>query len=1175
MLKHSDFVHLHLHTEFSLLDGMMRVPALSEERALEKAKVFNKAVEFKMPALAITDHGNLFGALHFYEQAIAHGIKPIIGCEVYVAPASRLDKNRRPDQEVSHHLILLCQNEKGYRNLCKLVTAGYLEGFYYKPRIDQELLEKHHEGLIAMSACLKGEIPSLLLLGKDDFARERASFYRELFGDQRFYIELQENGLPEQARVNKKLVALAKELEIPLVATNDCHYLNPEDFRAHDLLLCIQTGKTINDENRLRMRTDKLYFRSPDEMKSLFAELPEAILNTVEIAERCNIKFEFQSLHFPRFQIPDGETLEDRLEGEARSGFDARCKILAQADPEFSSKEKGYTERFDYELNIIKQMGFPSYFLIVADFINYARSHDIPVGPGRGSAAGSLVAYSLGITDIDPLAYGLIFERFLNPERREMPDIDVDFCKERRDEVIRYVSERYGGSRRVVQLITFNKMQARAVIRDAGRALDIPYGDVDRIAKLVPEQLHISLEDAFRQESRFEKMRREDPRVDELLNAAVALEGLNRHAGTHASGIVISDQDITEYMPLFKGAKDDDPVITQFDMDAVQKTGMVKFDILGLGTLTMMKDAVRLIKKNRGEDVDLARIPLNDPEIYQLLGRGETAGIFQLEGTGMSDLLVRLKPDRIEELIAQVALFRPGPLGSKMVDDFIDRKHGRKPIKYPLPQLEEILKETYGVILYQEQVMQIAARLASYTMGEADKFRKAMGKKEHEVMEAERETFTSRCIKNKIDPKKAEQIFDLISEFAGYGFNKSHSAAYAIIAAKTAYLKAHYPVEFLAALLSSKLGEKTEEIVRYLSEGERLGIEIIPPHINTSDFRFTADGDKIIYGLGAVKNVGKSAVEAIMEARKESGQFKSLFEFCDRVDLRRVNRRALESLIKAGALDGILANRAQMMAVLDQAMEEGQARQRTRETGQTSMFDLLAENSPGAQTDASRLPPLEEWPKPEILSAEKEVLGFYLTGHPLARHEKSMRNIGLVESIQLPLLSPGREIMIGGLVTAFKEKLTRKKERMATITLSDLSGSVEVVVFPKLFAEAAGHLKAPELPLIIQGRLEHNEDQVKVLASEVFPLDEAFSRIPLVLHLAMKSTSSSPERLRELKELFRHHQGPTRVVIHIMIPERTETVISLPNSMRVRPDTALIEELEKMFGQGSASIRNI
>jgi DNA polymerase-3 subunit alpha len=1175
MLKHSDFVHLHLHTEFSLLDGMMRVPPLSEEKALEKARVFNKAVEFKMPALAMTDHGNLFGALHFYEQAIAHGIKPIIGCEVYVAPTSRLDKSRRPDQEVSHHLILLCQNEKGYRNLCKLVTAGYLEGFYYKPRIDQELLEKHNEGLIALSACLKGELPSLLLLGKDELARKRAGFYRELFRDRRFYIELQENGIPEQARVNKKLVALAKELEVPVVATNDCHYLNPEDFRAHDLLLCIQTGKTVNDENRLRMRTDKLYFRSPDEMKSLFAEFPEAILNTVEVAERCNIKFDFQSLHFPRFQIPAGETLDDQLEGDARSGFELRRKILAQADPEFSSREKSYIERFDYELNIIKQTGFASYFLIVADFINYARSHDIPVGPGRGSAAGSLVAYSLGITDIDPLAYGLIFERFLNPERREMPDIDVDFCKDRRDEVIRYVTERYGGSTRVVQLITFNKMLARAVIRDVGRALDIPYGEVDRIAKLVPEQLHISLEDAFRQEPRFEKLRREDPRVDELLNAAVALESLTRHAGTHAAGIVISDQDITGYMPLFKGAKEDDPVITQFDMDAVQKIGMVKFDLLGLRTLTMMEDAVKLIKKNRGRDVDLARIPLNDPEIYQLLGRGETAGIFQLESTGMSDLLVRLKPDRIEELIAQVALYRPGPLGSKMVDDFIDRKHRRKPIKYLLPQLEEILKETYGVILYQEQVMQIAARLASYTMGEADKFRKAMGKKEHEAMEAERDLFTSRCIKNKIDSQKAEQIFDLISEFAGYGFNKSHSTAYAVIAAKTAYLKAHYPVEFLAALLSSELGEKTEKIVRYLSEGERLGIEILPPHVNTSDFRFIADGDRIIYGLGAVKNVGKSAVEAILEARRDSGPFKSLFDFCDRVDLRRVNRRALESLIKAGALDGTLANRAQMMAVLDQAMEEGQARQRTREAGQTSMLDLFAENSPAEKKDAGRFPPLEEWPKSEILSAEKEVLGFYLTGHPLARHEKLMRSLGLLESIQLPLLSPGREVMIGGLVTALKEKFTRKKERMATIILSDLSGSVEVVVFPKVFADKAGHLKDPERPLIIQGRLEHNEDQVKVLAGEIFPLDEAFNRIPLVLHLTLEATDSSPERLNELKELFRHHQGPSRVMMHIVIPERTETVISLPDSMRVRPDPGLIEQLERMFGPGSASIRNI
>ncbi len=1174
MQKHADFVHLHLHTEFSLLDGMMRVPPLSDKKASEKASLFRKAAEYKMPALAMTDHGNLFGAVHFYDQATAHGIKPIIGCEVYVAPGSRFEKSKRPDQESSHHLVLLCQNDKGYVNLCKLVSAGYLEGFYYKPRIDLELLEQHHEGLIALSACLKGELPSLILMGKEELARERAAFYRDLFNDRSFYIELQENDIPEQTRVNRALIKLAQELDIPVVATNDCHYLNPEDHRAHDLLLCIQTGKTVNDENRLRMRTEKLYFRSPQEMKKLFSEIPGAVSGTVEVAERCNITFDFETLHFPHYRVEKGETLEQRLERDARAGFDARLEQLSKNDPGFASMEKDYRERFEYELNIIRQMGFSGYFLVVADFINYAKSNGVPVGPGRGSAAGSLVAYSLGITDIDPLEYGLIFERFLNPERREMPDIDVDFCKERRDEVIRYVTERYGGSSRVVQLITFNKMLARAVIRDVGRALDMPYGEVDRIAKLVPEQLHISLESAFRQEPRFDELRREDSRVDELLNAAVALEGLNRHAGTHAAGIVISDRDITEYMPLFKGSKEDDPVITQFDMEAVQKIGMVKFDLLGLRTLSMMEDAVDLIGKNRGVEVDLAEIPLDDPEIYGLLGRGETAGIFQLEGTGMSDVLVRLKPDRIEELIAQVALYRPGPLGSGMVDDFIDRKHGRKSIQYPHPDLEEILKETYGVIVYQEQVMEIAARLASYSMGEADKLRKAMGKKVPEVMEAERERFVSGSVDNGTPRQTAEQIFHLISEFAGYGFNKSHSTAYAIIAAKTAWLKAHYPVEFLAAILTSELGEKTEKIVRYLSECERLGIEILPPHVNSSDFRFTAQQDKIVYGLGAVKNVGQSAVEAVVEARKNDGPFGSLFDFCDRVDLHRVNRRAIESLVKAGALDGLEANRAQMISVLEQAMDEGQARQRTREAGQTSMLDMFKEGSKAESADAKRFPPLDEWPKSELLSAEKEVLGFYLTGHPLAKHEKTMRRLGLVESVQLALRTPGREVMVGGIVTNLRESQTKKRERMAFVTLSDIKGGVDVVVFPKVFAEGARYLKDAEKPVVIRGTLEHNEDNVKILANDIFPLEEAFNRIPLVLHLTLETPGLGAEQLKELKDLFRSHPGPSRVVIHIVIPERTETVISLPASFTVKPDSRLIEAIEDRFGPEVASVRN-
>jgi len=1166
MLKHSPFVHLHVHTEYSLLDG-----------ALQLDRLVKRAAEYRMPALAMTDHGNLFGAVQFYEVAAEAGLKPVVGCEVYVAPGSRFEKSKSEREEVAHHLVLLCQDYRGYQNLCRLLTSGYLEGFYYKPRIDSELLEKYNQGLIALTACLKGEIPSLLLAGKTSEARARAGWFKEIFNDGRLFLELQENGLPDQSRANRELLALGQALGIPIVATNDCHYLNPGDARAHEVLVCIQTGKTLHDENRMKMQTEQLYFRSAEEMQQLFADRPEAIHNTIAIAERCNLKFDLKTLHFPRFELPSGQTAEGYLTELAGQGFEARLSQLADEDPTFARREPEYRQRFAYELKVIQQTGFSGYFLIVADFINWARRQKIMVGPGRGSAAGSLVAYALGITDIDSLRYGLLFERFLNPERREMPDIDVDFDDDRREEVIRYVTEKYGGAERVAQIITFGKMRARAVIRDVGRVLGMPYGEVDQIAKLIPEQIKITLEEAFKQEPRFEEQRRQNPQVDELLNLAVALEGLNRHASTHASALVIADRPLVEYMPLYRSSKDEQVITTQFDMYSVPKLGMVKFDFLGLRTLSMIRETVRLIQERHGKNLEEARLPLDDAATYELLSRGEAIGVFQLESTGMRDLLVRLQPANIAELIALIALYRPGPMGSGMVEDFIERKHGKKEVRYPLPVLEDILKETYGVILYQEQVMQIAGRLAGYSMGEADKLRKAMGKKKKEVMSEERQPFVERCVKNKISQDKAEEQFDLMAKFAEYGFNKSHSTAYALVAYQTAYLKAHYPVEFMAALLTSEMGN-TEKLVRCLAECRELKIKVEPPHVNASEATFAVEGgpdpssERIRYGLAAVKNVGQGAAEAIVSERRAKGPFASLFDFCERADLHRVNRRVLESLIKAGAFDGLGAFRSQMFAALDRALEQAQGAQRSRETGQVSLFEKLAEA--GVKPSAARqYPDAPEWPKTELLALEKEALGFYLTGHPLARFEGMMRPYGVAETSRLPFLSNGQEVLLAGVISSCKELYTKKKERMARAALSDLKGSVELIIFPDLYKRVSSCLQQEELPLMVRGKLELNEDQAKVIASDLFPLQEAPEKLNLILHLNLSTPGVSQEHLQALKQLLVRHRGSTPVLVHVVVPQKSETIMRLGPGFRVRAVPEVIQGVEEIFGPEVAFLR--
>ena len=865
-MPHAPFVHLHLHTQYSLLDGEIRLKEL-----------FEKAQAFKLPAITMTDHGNIFGMVEFYKQAQKHGLKPIIGCEMYVAPGSRFDKEGHPHRENAFHLVLLCKNEKGYRNLVKLVTQAYFEGFYYKPRIDRELLKEHHKGLIALSACLHGEIPYALLNNDYDRALKITREMAEIFDQDRFFLELQKNDIPEQEIVNKGLLEIHRQLGIPIVATNDCHYLTQEESKAHDVLLCIQTGKTVEDPNRLRFSTNQLYFKSPEEMTALFSDLPEAIQNTLRIADRCNLELNFGHSFLPRYPLPPEETMDGRLKNEARAGLEKRLSMKEQLDPSFPpSRFKEYRDRLEKELMVITTTGFSGYFLVVADYVGFAKQQGIPVGPGRGSGAGSLVAYSLGITDIDPLDYGLIFERFLNLERKELPDIDVDFCVERRDEVLKYIAGKYG-QEHVAQIITFGKMQARAVIRDVGRALNIPYGEVDKIAKLIPSKLNITLKEALEAEPRLKELKETDPTIKELLTIAEALEGLPRHASTHAAGVVISPHPITETVPLYKGPKGE--ILTQYEMKSVQEMGLIKFDLLGLNNLTIIQYALRTIERTHGLKIDLIRIPLDDPETYQLLARGDTTGVFQLESSGMKDLLIKSQPQNFEDLIALNALYRPGPLNSGMVADYIKRKHGEVPVEYPHPLLEGVLKETLGIIVYQEQVMQIAGLMADYSMGEADILRKAMGKKIPEVMAQQRSRFLEGTKKKKIDQKKAEAIFKNMETFGGYGFNKSHSAAYALITYQTAYLKAHYPLDFMVALVTSKMGNSTE-VTKCITECREKGIVVLPPDVNLSPLDFAVVEDKIRFGLAAVKNVGAGAIESILEARKKEGAFKSLIDFC-------------------------------------------------------------------------------------------------------------------------------------------------------------------------------------------------------------------------------------------------------------------------------------------------------
>ena len=1146
----SDFVHLHCHTEYSLLDGAIRIGDLVKT-----------AVGFGCPAAAITDHGNLHGALIFYDAAKKAGIKPIIGCEVYVTSGSRHDRDPRSPR---YHLVLLAQNMEGYRNLLKLVTYGHTEGFHYKPRVDKELLGKYGEGLIALSACLKGEINQKLLKEGRDPAVAMLKEYAALFPD-RLYLELQANGIPEQTTVNDFLIEMADDLRLPLVATNDCHYLRADDAEAHDILLCIQTAACVDDVKRMRFTTKDLYYRSPDEMAAEFPDQPQAIANSCEIAERIDLSLKFGEYHFPVYKAPAGKSLDDVMSDMARQGLKDRLAKMPGVDV------RKYWDRLELELDVIKQMGFPGYFLIVQDFINWAKDHGIPVGPGRGSAAGSLVAYALRITNLDPLPYDLLFERFLNIERVSMPDIDVDFCERRRHEVIRYVTEHYGEDA-VAQITTFGTMKAKAVVRDVGRALGMTFGETDRIAKLIPEELKMTIDKALEREPELKTMMAADPRVARLIDVSRRLEGLARHASTHAAGVVVSDTAMTEYVPLYKGKNSE--TVTQWDMKRVEKAGLVKFDFLGLKTMTVIDDALKIIKEMGAEPPDLDTLALTDEATYELFAKGDTDGIFQVESQGMRKYLRMLRPNCFEDIIAMLALYRPGPLGSGMVELFIRRKHGEDPVEYPHPLLEETLKPTYGVIVYQEQVMKIAQVLASFSLGAGDLLRRAMGKKNAEEMAKQRGFFVDGCAKNGIEAKKANEIFDLMEKFAEYGFNKSHSAAYALISYHTAYLKAHFPVAFMAALMTSDM-ENQEKLLQYIAACRDNEIELCPPDVNAGHPHFSVRDNKILYGLAAVKNVGRDAVAEIVSEREANGPFTSLLDFTSRVNMRKITKRVIEYLIKCGACDGFGCTRAGLVAGLDQAAAVGQKRAAEKNDGRLSLMTLMPEKPKpttglGLSCTEADLP---EWMHEEMMGYEKEALGFYLTSHPLLAYERDLRAMRLTTLAQCGGMEPGVEVKVACICVSTKEIITKKGQKMAFCKIEDhLGGEAEVVVFSDCYAECREHLTG-DAPLFLTAKIGQSDQEegegkrlIKLQAVRIDPLVKIIGGSEEPVEIMVSCPEDPPVALDPLADILKRYKGPCTVHLVLNLP-RAVCRLRLGHEYGVRRCPELRRELDT-FEQG-------
>jgi DNA polymerase-3 subunit alpha len=1103
----SEFVHLHLHTQFSLLDGAIRLDSL-----------FDAAKAFRMPACAITDHGNMFGAVDFYFAARAAGVKPIIGCEAYIAPKSRLDRGRHEDN--AFHVVLLAMNNEGYFNLLKLISIAQMEGFYYVPRIDKEILRQYNGGLLCLTACLKGQIPQAILKNDESGTRENVEDYMSMFGD-RLFLELQDNGMMEQRKVNEGLVRLAEHYNLPLVATNDCHYLRKQEARAHELLLCIQTGKKITDTDRLKLSTEEFYFKSPADMATAFSHYPQAVSNTLKIAEMCNVTIETGVYHFPNVSLPGNRSPEEHFEQLCIEGFDKKMKKVAASYENFTDEMlEQYRSRLSYEMDVIKATGFASYFLIVSDFIGFAKSNDIPVGPGRGSAAGSLVAFCLDITNIDPIRWDLLFERFLNPERVSMPDIDVDFCFEKRERVIEYVTQKYGKDN-VAQIITFGTMKSKAAVRDVGRALGMPYAAVDQIAKLIPATLDISIDQAMSEEPRLREIYQKDEAVKELIDNAKVLERLARHASTHAAGIVISNKPLREYVPLYRGQKGE--TVTQYSMKTIEKIGLVKFDLLGLKTLTIIDNIVKMLK-TRGIDLDLSAIPLDDPETYKLLTSGNTSGVFQLESRGMRELLARLKPSQFEDIIAINALYRPGPLGSGMIDDFIKRKHNPSLVRYETELLKEVLEETYGVIVYQEQIMKIATHLANFSKAEADALRKAISKKVPEQIESYKEQFKKGCATNNVKPEAAARIYDVILQFGQYGFNKSHSAAYALVTYQTAYLKTHYLLPFMAAILTNEVND-TDSLIGYITESREGGVEILPPDINESAKVFTIVGDKIRYGLLGIKGVGEAALDSILGARQDCGGFSSFTHFCSLVDSRKVNKKVVECLIKAGAFDCMGLKRSQLFALVQDKWDR-----LSKKNGKNSLqMDIFGADAFAPREDD--IPEGEELDYAEILKGEKEALGFYFSEHPLSAYEKVIGEITSLDTASVKESEGSEDVTIVGIVNGIKEITTKRGDRMATVKLEDTKGMIEVVVFPDLLAKNRLVIES-DRPLVVTGTLEKTEDGVgRIRGKMITPLEEIHNELRKVVHIKIDCNLFKKEHLRKLRDILAGIKGDSRVCL--------------------------------------------
>ena len=1161
----AEFTHLHLHTEYSLLDG-----------ACDVHKLIDRVAALGQKSVAMTDHGNIYGAVHFFNAAKAKGIKPILGCELYVCKAD--DHRADTPNDTNNHLLVLAENEEGYRNLIRLTSEASLHGFYRKPRVSKRYLAENSKGLIGFSGCLSGELCEELSAGRYERAKAAALQYQDIFGRGNFYLELQDQGLEEEKKIQADLFRLEKELDIPLVLTNDSHYLCGEDSHAHDVMLCVQTGSKVHDAERFRFDSDQFFVKTADEMARIFPDSPGVMQRTMEIAERCNFKLQPVDNPFPEFSVPAGHTIDSHFEQVCREGLKKRLETAVR-QLELRGVQRvpvsEYESRLSFEIDIIKQMKYAGYFLIVWDFIKYARDNGIPVGPGRGSATGSLVAYAMEITNIDPMQNVLLFERFLNPERVTMPDIDVDFCQNRRGEVIEYVTRKYGREQ-VAQIITFNTMAAKAAIKDCGRALDMPYGDVDRIAKLVPATVGMTIDRALEDVPDLRKAYDSDKQIRELIETAKKLEGLVRGAGVHASAVVIAPRPLTELVPVNRTKNDE--IVTAYDMKAVEKMGLLKMDFLGLATLTVITDCLKLIEQTRGEKIDIDMVPLDDPETFRrVFHTALTSGVFQFESSGMRDILRRYKPDTVEELTALNALYRPGPMD--MIDDFVERKWGRRKVEFLLPELEGILKDSLGVIVYQEQVMRIANVLASYSLGEADLLRRAMGKKDPKAMAEQRDRFMSGAAKLGLPKAPVAEIFEQMAKFSGYGFNKSHSAAYALVAYQTAYLKTHYPVEFMAALLTSETS-KPENVVKYIGECKEMSISVEPPDVQVSGAQFTPHGAAIRFGLAAVKNVGGNAIDSIIKAREEiGGRFSSFWEFCEKVDLRVMNSRVIQSLIKAGALDS-LGTRGQLFAAVDKAMERAQKAQKDAAQGQSGLFGLFNEG-PVHGNSGDDLPKVPDWEESVRLANEKEVLGFFVSGHPLDKYADKIKNLSNVISTAEALerkppekrwgqqSDPADELQVAGIIQGLRVQKSKRDQKLyAQAVLEDATGKIDLICFARDYERLSGQLKM-EAPVLIRGTIMGEEDAApKIAINAIQSLEEVQVKLPTGVRIRINLDRVSEETFAGLKSAADAAPGPGKVMMHL--EKKGEFAVILePEQMSVAADRCWVERVEEILGKGT------